>query len=61
MRIFMLIAVALLIVAAICAIVPTALVGVEALGWFILGMLFWAIDVLIGGYVVPVQGVRRTP
>lgn len=54
----MIIVVVLLIVALVCAVVPASL-GTGALGWFIGGMLVWAFDVLLGGYVVATPTVRR--
>lgn len=55
----MLIAVVLLIVALVAVLVPASPLGVTALGWFIGGMLVWAIDVLVGGYVSPAPALRR--
>jgi hypothetical protein len=53
MRLIMFLAVIFLAIAFVCAVVPTTL-AFGAQGWFILGMLTWAIDVLVGGFVTPV-------
>lgn len=60
MRLIMFLAVIFLAIAFVCAVVPTSLAGVSVTAWFILGMLTWATDVLVGGftYAVPRRVVR---
>jgi hypothetical protein len=58
----MLLSVVCLVVALICALVPTAVLGANWDAWISGGLIFWAVDVLLGGYTqlaVPVG--RRTP
>lgn len=54
MRLLLLISVALFIIALICALIPTAIAGAGVLVWTVAGLLAWALDVLLGGWVLPV-------
>lgn len=56
----MLIAVLFLAVSLVCNLVPTVVLGVDGIGWLTAGLLAWALDVLLGGYLVAVPG-RRAP
>ncbi len=51
MRLLLFIAVVLLVLALICLLVPTAIAGQGWPTWTVAGLLFWAIDSLLGGYV----------
>ena len=60
MRLFVLLAVALLIVAFVAWQVPTAVLSIAWGGWLILGILSLTIAKLLGGYTVGVPvGTRQ--
>lgn len=59
MRFLILLAVIFFAISFICVQVPTALIGVGALGWLVLGLLSWALDALVGG-AIPIS-LRRPP
>ena len=61
MRLIMLIALVCLIVALVCAAVPTQVLGWGWQPWITLGLAAWALDVLLGGYVVAAPLQRRAP
>lgn len=58
MRLLMIIAVVLFAIALVCFLVPTAVAGASGLAWVAGGLLVWAFDIAIGGYITPVA-VRR--
>lgn len=60
MRILMIVAIALLIVALICFAVPTSVATDGGFFWLTAGLIAWAVDVLVGGYaVVPTGRIGR--
>lgn len=57
MRIFLLLAVIFFAIALVCTLVPTVVLTIGWAGWLTGGLLAWALDALLGGYVI--AGPRR--
>jgi hypothetical protein len=55
MRLLILLAVVFFAVALVCTLQPTVVLTVGWAGWLTMGFLAWAIDVLIGGWVAPIN------
>lgn len=60
MRLLLLLAVVFFVIALVCFLVPTAVAGASGLAWLTGGLLTWALDALLGGWVAPL-GVRQGP
>ena len=63
MRLLILLAVVFFAVALVCTLQPTVVLTIGWGGWLTMGLLTWAVDVLIGGWVAPInlRGTRREP
>ena len=60
MRLFLLLAVIFLIIALVAVLVPTQVLDEGWQAWTVAGLLAWAVDQLLGGYVVALP-VRQAP
>lgn len=59
MRVLLVVAIALFVVALVCAMVPTQVFQNGAVAWTIAGLLVWAVDTLLV-WRVPIRG-RELP
>jgi hypothetical protein len=61
MRVLLIVAFVLAIIAAIAFAVPTAVLGLSGMFWLATAFVFYFLDLLVGGWAVPVNTTRSGP